>query len=209
MLIIRSITITLLFLAQSGGEKMPTDVRACYHDLPLAYLPVTQSHLQGREDNDENRDLALSYHNQEKDYLRVISKTTNLSGHLQYYKGEDFNVVAVEHSYCASGQCDNSFVVLSKEDGTWQDKTEEVLKDFDLNLNKIRREIKKAFKETYGSLEFYEINNYDEDEDLANGLAWKINDSESHILLRETSLPYTLAEYAWNKSKNEFEEIKK
>ncbi|MBI1185422.1 hypothetical protein GC194_14215 [bacterium] len=180
-------------------------VRDAYHDIPINFLPVTKMYVADKKDNAENRDKILIYHNADREFIKLNYAGSPLTGKLQLFTAGSNIYVVVEHLYCKSGNCDNYFSILKKENGGYTEVTTQVLNDFDMNLGKLRGQVKSALKDAYGSNDFYDDLGYKDDETLRKHLIWELDDQTGEIHLKESTLPYTLASYKWNEKKEIFE----
>lgn len=203
----KTVLVCLLAISLSFALPQAYTIRDAYHEIPLEYLPATKDYLKDKVDNYENRDKILIYHNEELECIRLHHSNNDLFGKLQLFTSGTNYYVAVEHTFCEAEKCQNEFVILKKEAGSFKNVSKDVLKDYDLNLGKLRGEVKKALKEAYGNDDFFEALNYKDDVSLRNHLIWEIDQQEHEIILKETSLPYKLAIYKWNEKKAIFVKI--
>jgi len=180
------------------------DIRQAYAEIPLKYLPLTAEYVKGKTDNSETRDEILTYHNVGREYISLRIPDNPVRGQLQLYKSSSNYYIAIEHTYCRSS-CDNDFVILRKDDNGYTDVSLEVLKDYELNLGSIKKEVKKAFKETYGSDDMFKDSGYNDEETLEKHIYWEIDDQTAVIYLKESSLPHIIASYKWNSDKVRFD----
>lgn len=199
-------TLVIFPLLATAGDL---DIRTAYHQIPIKYLPITQVFLEkeGKADNHENRDLVLTYHNEKIEFIKLKYKDSPLLGRLRMFSGGGSHYIVIEHTYCRAENCENHFAVLRHENGSYVEVSAEVIKGFDIKVSKIRGDIKKAFKDSYGDLTYYDELEYDNDEALAKNLFWQMDDLNGTIYLKESSLPHIIASYKWNASKARFDQL--
>lgn len=195
--------IILLVMAFKPGDF---DIRKAYHAIPLKYLPITEGFLKGKSDNHENRDLVLIYHNEKDEFMKLRYDGSPLLGRLRMFSSEGNQYIVVEHTYCRSEKCENHFVVLRRDGESYTDVSSEVIKGFDIDIKKVRSTMKKAFKESYDDLVYFNEQNYGEDEPLRKNLIWQMDDLNGSIYLKESSLPHIIATYKWNADKARFDQ---
>lgn len=173
--------------------------------MPLDLLPTTKSYLFDKADTKENRDKILVYHNEERDFIRLKHEGSPLLGKLKLYQSTDTKVVAVEHTYCQSGNCENYLSLARREQKIgYQEVTAELLPDYPLDTKAWRGMVKQAMKEAYGNHDMYEEMGYDDDAVLQSHLMWQLDEQSGHIQLVETTMPVLLARYAWDSKKARF-----
>ncbi|MGB0432341.1 MAG: hypothetical protein ACPGLV_17835 [Bacteroidia bacterium] len=191
-------------IAFSFARPQAYTIRDAYHNIPIEYLPSTKAYLNGKSDNKENRDKILTYHNKEREFIKLNHSGSKLTGQLMMFvSGTDIYVV-VEHSFCRSGKCQNEFVILMKKGDGFVDVTASVLKDFELSVSKWKGTIKKEMKNSYGTNDYFESLGLNDNNTLKEYLIWQLDEQSGHIKLNESSLPYTLATYSWDEKKGEF-----
>ena len=198
------LTLTILAFCYAISAVSPTTIRSAYREIALEHLPTTAAYLNGKEDNVENRDQILTYHNPDRELITVGYKGAPYLATLKLYTGGQRYYVAIEHSKCRSKKCDNKFVILQKKSDNYIDVTSELLTDVDMKLDKIRSTVKKEYKKSYGDNDAFESAGLDEDEALLKHLRWEIDIQTGEILFKETALPIMLGSYTWDESKSKF-----
>jgi hypothetical protein len=146
----------------------------------------------------------LTYHNEERQFIKLNHSGSKLTGKLRMYTSGTDIFVAIEHTYCRSGKCQNEFVVLKKQGSGFVNASSEVIGDYELNYGKLAKEVKKAMKDSYGSNDFFESEGLDDENNLKEHIYWEIDEQNENIYLKESSLPFTLATYSWDEIKGEF-----
>ena len=200
--LLHSATALLMLLAFSFRQSYT--IRDAYHHIPIEYLPSTKSYVIGKADNKENRDKILTYHNEERQYIKLNHSGSKLTGKLKMYTSGTNIFVAVEHTYCRSVKCQNEFVILKRPGGGFINPSTEVLADYVLNYGKLSKEVKKAMKDSYGNNDFFESEGLDDENNLKEHIYWEIDEQNNNIYLKESSLPYTLSTYTWDEKKTIF-----
>lgn len=198
------IALAVALISLSFYAPQSYDIRDAYHDIPIEYLPATKAYVSGKTDNNENRDKILTYHNQERQFIKLNHSGSKLTGKLRMYTSGTNIFVAIEHSYCRSGKCQNEFVVLKKQGSGFVNASTDVIGDYELNYGKLAKEVKKAMKDSYGSNDFFESEGLDDVNNLKEHIYWEIDEQNENIYLKESSLPFTLATYTWDEKKGEF-----
>ncbi|MFY0672947.1 MAG: hypothetical protein JXQ87_06060 [Bacteroidia bacterium] len=196
--------LTVAFISLSFYSPQSYSIRDAYHDISLDYLPVTEDYITGKIDNNENRDKILIYHNEERQLIKLNHSGSKLTGKLKMYTSGTNIFVAIEHTYCRSGKCQNQFVVLKKQGNGFVKASTDVIADYELNYGKLSKEVKKAMKDSYGNNDFFESEGLDDENNLREHIYWEIDEQNENIYLKESSLPFTLAIYTWDEKKGEF-----
>lgn len=199
----------LYFLLSAFGQAAFAQhytIRDAYRNIPIEYLPATKAYLKDKPDTRENRDIILSYHNEEREFIKLNHDGSKLTGKLKMYTSGTDIFVVVEHSYCRSSKCENHFVILKKDGETFKDVSNDVLSDYILNMGKISSDVKKAMKESYGSNDYFKDEGLDDKETLRDYITWELDEQNGKIYLKESSLPFVLATYVWNEKKGVFDE---
>lgn len=198
----------LLFLVMTHLWPQSYTIRQAYNELPLDLLPATKSYLYDKVDNKENRDRILVYHNEERDFIRLKHDGSPLLGKLKLYQAADLKVVAIEHSFCQSGNCENYLSLARKElKAGYREATAELLPDYPLEPKSWRALVKQAMKDAYGNNDMFEGMGYEDDAVLQSHIIWQLDEQSGQIQLVETTMPVLLARYTWNAKKARFDKI--